>query len=143
MAGTGAGVSSEARPGTDHTAPLPLGSLVVVATESDGASNRVQFASAKSEGWLVGDSRPEDDSTMPGSVMQRAAENAGSQSGELVEGTYIVKKDYLYSYAENSWRILTGPLRYDRADWINVGIVVGIVGALFLIDEVLDRRRIR
>lgn len=48
-----------------------------------------------------------------------------------------VEKEYLYSFADNAWRIVSGPLRFDRDDWINVAIVVGATGGVFLLDETL------
>ena len=51
------------------------------------------------------------------------------------DGIYVIKKDYLYSYAENSWRILRSPFDFDTNDWIKAGIVTGITGALLFVDK--------
>ena len=56
-------------------------------------------------------------------------------SDTLTDDIHIGSQDYLISYGENAWRIFTGPARYDRADWINLGLVAGLTGALFLADE--------
>lgn len=62
---------------------------------------------------------------------------AARPSGKLSEGTYFLKGDYYASYAENAWRILTGPLRYDQDDWINVAIVAGVAGGLMALDTTI------
>ncbi len=54
------------------------------------------------------------------------------------DGLYILKGDYYRSYAENTWRILTGPLRYDRDDWLLVGLLAGATGAFLALDETID-----
>ncbi len=60
----------------------------------------------------------------------------GTAAGEkFVDGIYVLNTDYLMSFPENIYRIVTGPLRYDRDDWINVALVVGITGSLVLLDE--------
>ena len=56
---------------------------------------------------------------------------------ELADGIYLVSQNYVASWWNNSYRIVTGPLRFDQDDWINVAIVVGTTGALLLADEVL------
>ena len=61
-----------------------------------------------------------------------------AQSGSTLQyedGIYLIKEDYIYSWGENTWRILTGPIRYDQDDWINVAITLGVTGSLFLVDE--------
>ena len=57
--------------------------------------------------------------------------------GKLKDGIYALKGDYYFSYAENAWRIVTGPLRYDAGDWLNVAIVAGITGGLMALDETI------
>ena len=64
-------------------------------------------------------------------VLGRDAEPAGEA---LVEGTYILKRDYLASYPENARRILISPLLFDRDDWIMVGLAVCVTGALIGLD---------
>jgi len=54
------------------------------------------------------------------------------------DGVYILDGDYYASFAENSWRILTGPFRYDRRDWMTVGVVVSVTGALMLLDNEIN-----
>jgi len=76
----------------------------------------------------------------PRQIQFQSAEDATPASGkpEYVDGIYAIKTDYLYSFGENAWRIVTGPLRYDADDWTNVAIVAGITGSLLLADEVLQ-----
>jgi hypothetical protein len=71
----------------------------------------------------------------PPGAEEEAAEDAAPR---YKEGVYILEGDYYVSFAENSWRILTGPLRYEKDDWINVGIVLSVTGALMLLDERID-----
>lgn len=58
--------------------------------------------------------------------------------GEFVDGIYIINTNYLYSFPENAYRILSSPVYFDQDDWINVGIVLGITGSLLLLDESLN-----
>lgn len=51
---------------------------------------------------------------------------------------HITDKDYLLSYAENGWRIATGPLRFTRRDWLNTALFVGVTGAFLLADEEIN-----
>lgn len=59
------------------------------------------------------------------------------RSKDYVDGIYIINTDYLTSYFENAWRIVSGPLRYDEDDWTNLAIVAGLTGALIIADEAL------
>lgn len=66
---------------------------------------------------------------------------AGEPSGPqpvYVDGIYALNEDTYFSAAENAWRILTGPLRYDEDDWINVAITLGVTGSLLLVDEAVN-----
>ncbi len=54
-----------------------------------------------------------------------------------VDGVYAINTDYLLSYPQNLYRILSAPSRFDRSDWITAGLVVGAGSALFLLDESL------
>lgn len=55
----------------------------------------------------------------------------------LKDGIYALDPDYYASYGENAWRMLTGPLRFERDDWLKLAAAAGITGALFLADESL------
>lgn len=46
-----------------------------------------------------------------------------------------VTQPYLSSFVTNGARIATAPLRMDRADWWHNALVLGAVGAAYLIDE--------
>ncbi|MEE9251281.1 MAG: phosphatase PAP2 family protein [Alphaproteobacteria bacterium] len=70
-------------------------------------------------------------------VLPPETAQAAAGDTEFPDGIYVVRKDYLTSFPENAYRILTGPLRYDRDDWINVAIVVNVTGGLLLLDETL------
>ncbi|MDH3913859.1 MAG: hypothetical protein OEU09_21475, partial [Rhodospirillales bacterium] len=48
------------------------------------------------------------------------------------DGIYLLDGGFYTSFAENSWRILSGPFHYDRDEWITVGIVLSVTGALML-----------
>lgn len=74
----------------------------------------------------------------PAEAAQSGGDGAATtQQGAYVDGVYLVNTDYLLSYVENTYRVLTGPLRFERDDWINVALVAGIGGALLLLDEPL------
>jgi len=67
----------------------------------------------------------------PTPVRSTAREQAG-------DSVHITDKDYLLGYAENGWRIVSGPLRFTRQDWLNAAIVIGATGAFLLADEELN-----
>jgi len=77
----------------------------------------------------------------PGSPAAQAApgteEITPVPAGEprYADGIYIIKKSYLLSWPENVWRMFTGPLRYEKQDWINVAAVAGGIVALLVIDD--------
>lgn len=71
--------------------------------------------------------------TPPAKPVQEIQE--ADADAQYVDGIYAVNTDYLMSFPENIYRIVTGPLRYERDDWINVALVVGITGSLILLDE--------
>jgi membrane-associated phospholipid phosphatase len=68
----------------------------------------------------------------------RAAEETPPDEVVRLEDLDILRGDYLSSYAENSWRILTGPLRYDRDDWLLAGLITAGTGAFLALDEEID-----
>jgi len=53
------------------------------------------------------------------------------------DGIYVIKRSYLESWLENSWRIVSGPARFDEGDWMNVALVAGITGGLMIADSTL------
>jgi membrane-associated phospholipid phosphatase len=91
-----------------------------------------------------GPADPKPDSTLQPVVAGGAAGGvagetaAGAGEATYSDGLYLIDTDYLLSYPKNFYRMFTGPLRYDRDDWINVAFVVGIGGALILLDEPLN-----
>lgn len=62
----------------------------------------------------------------------------GIPSRRYKDGVYILDGDFYASFAANSWRIISGPFRYDRRDWITVGVVVSVTGALMLLDDEIN-----
>ena len=54
-------------------------------------------------------------------------ESEEQQRPRYKDGVYILQGDFYTSFAENSWRILSGPFHYDTRDWITVGVVVSVV----------------
>lgn len=58
--------------------------------------------------------------------------------GAYKDGIYLLDLDYIGSWVDNSWRIATGPARYDRDDWLNLAGVAGVVGIAFLADEAIQ-----
>ncbi len=73
-----------------------------------------------------------------GADRHRPTEPPAPADGGLADGFYILNGDYLGSYFENGWRILTGPSRFEARDWRNLGLVAGAAGALVLLDEEID-----
>jgi membrane-associated phospholipid phosphatase len=69
---------------------------------------------------------------------ERDGEEIPQGGGKRLEDLYILRGDYLGSYAENTWRILTGPLRYDREDWLLAGLITGATGAFLALDDEID-----
>ncbi len=66
------------------------------------------------------------------------AQDSGAPAGKrYVDGIYAINKDYLLSYPQNLYRILSAPRRFDRSDWITTALVIGAGSALFILDEPL------
>lgn len=81
---------------------------------------------------------PADEVALPPAPSEEIIVDMSSgRSKEYVDGIYIINQDYLTSYFENTWRIFTGPLRFDEDDWANLAIVAGLTGALIIADEAL------
>ncbi len=73
-----------------------------------------------------------------GRTMARGGPPQRSASGETyVDGIYALSTDYWLGYPKNAWRIVSGPMNYDRDDWIKVAILAGITGSLILVDEAI------
>jgi len=60
--------------------------------------------------------------------------NAGS---DYVDGIYAVNPDYLLSYPQNAYRILSAPFYFDRSDWFTAALVLGTTGVLIALDDPL------
>jgi membrane-associated phospholipid phosphatase len=67
-----------------------------------------------------------------------AVEDEEDEGPRYKDGVYVLDGDFYASFAENSWRILSGPFRYDRDDWITAGVVVSVTGALLLLDDEIN-----
>jgi hypothetical protein len=52
-------------------------------------------------------------------------------------GVYIADTDYLLSFPQNAYRLLTAPARFDKSDWITTALVIGAGGAILMLDEPL------
>ncbi len=59
-------------------------------------------------------------------------------SEQANNSVHITDKNYLLEYAENGWRIVSGPLRFTRRDWLNAALFAGATGAFLLADEELN-----
>ena len=82
---------------------------------------------------------PGDNQVEPDDLQVEPDEDGEAEGGpRYKDGVYILDGDFYTSFAENSWRILSGPFRYDRRDWITVGLVVSVTGALMLLDDEID-----
>jgi hypothetical protein len=76
---------------------------------------------------------------VPDEVEVEPEEESGAEQGpRYKEGVYILDGDFYTSFAENSWHILSGPFRYDTREWITVGVVVSVTGALMLLDDEIN-----
>src|SRR5690606_30142902 len=51
----------------------------------------------------------------------REAAGAGEAPGDR-PGISLHNADYWEGYLDNAWRLVSGPLRYEAGDWLNVGI---------------------
>lgn len=90
---------------------------------------------APDEVWVDPDSdqiEPDDDQAEPDE------EQEAVPGPRYKDGVYILDGDFYSSFAENSWRIISGPFRYDRRDWMTVGVVVTVTGALMLLDNEIN-----
>ena len=64
-------------------------------------------------------------------VAPPAAKDSGRSDPSLID------VGYLKSYPLNAARILSAPLRFDRSDWIDTAIVLGIGGGLVVLDSTI------
>ncbi len=80
----------------------------------------------------------DDNAPLDDPVPEERDPGGSPKEGTYKDGIYIVDPDYLYSYGESVWQIFTGPLRYERDDWITAALVAGTTGALLLVDEVVQ-----
>ncbi|HJV64813.1 MAG TPA: phosphatase PAP2 family protein [Geomonas sp.] len=90
----------------------------------------------------------------PGNVESTTAENdfqsaakdqaatTGANRSVLTPSTGSASPDidrlnipYLKSVVSDTGRILTSPIRWDKKDWLKVGLVLGVTGTLFLVDQ--------
>ncbi len=103
------------------------------AADPMNAMNAIQ-----SSGWLDSPRYPPENrgAGLAGEDTSTAGQSVSEPT--YVDGIYAIKKDYIYSWGENSWRILTGPLRYEKDDWVNVAITLGVTGSLFLVDKAFN-----
>lgn len=58
--------------------------------------------------------------------------------GDAPKGVTILSTDYLLSYAENAWRIVSAPYHFDTNDWLVAGGVAATTGLLMLADEEIN-----
>lgn len=63
----------------------------------------------------------------------------------IVEGTAnapmnvsILSTDYLLSYPQNAWRIISAPYNFDTRDWLTAGGIAATTGLLLLADKELN-----
>lgn len=56
-------------------------------------------------------------------------------TGNVPANVTILSTDYLLSYAENAWRIVSAPYNFDTSDWLVAGGVAATTGLLMLADE--------
>lgn len=59
-------------------------------------------------------------------------------AGDGPRGVTILSTDYLVSYAENAWRIVSAPYNFDSNDWLIAGGVAATTGLLMLADEEIN-----
>lgn len=78
----------------------------------------------------------------PTEAVESAAETASepSEAGPKVykDGIYAIDKDYLLSYPQNAWRILSSPFNFDQEDWLIVAGVAGAAGLALVVDDDLS-----
>lgn len=71
----------------------------------------------------------------PSNTVQRAGQvNVTSEARNVS----ILSTDYLLSYPENLWRIVSAPVNFDTNDWLIAGGVAGTTGLLLLADKEIN-----
>ena len=50
----------------------------------------------------------------------------------------LISKDYLLSYPQNAWRIISAPVNFDRNDWLVASGVAAATGLLMLADREIN-----
>jgi len=121
--------------GWPRYAPTTPAPVPVFATPAPVAANPYLRPVAPQPVW-----QPQPVAQQRGTQSRRAApvmerRRAPSGDGRYVDGIYAIKKDYLLSWPENVWRIVSAPARWDRNDWLTAGAIAGVTGALIAVDK--------
>lgn len=72
--------------------------------------------------------------------MVQAAGQAQAAAGpaSAPRNVSILSTDYLLSYPQNAWRIISAPVNFNTDDWLIAGGVAAITGLLMLADEEIN-----
>jgi hypothetical protein len=74
-----------------------------------------------------------------GATASKAVQPAGQLNvPSKAKNLSILSTDYLLSYPENLWRIVSAPVNFDTNDWLIAGGVAGTTGLLLLADKELN-----
>jgi membrane-associated phospholipid phosphatase len=73
---------------------------------------------------------------------QAAAETSGGPAKHDIKLSDVESSDvdkidlkYLKGYVVDTGKILASPLHWDKKDWLKLGVVLGVTGSLFLVDD--------
>ncbi|MFT5489442.1 MAG: hypothetical protein ACI9MU_004382, partial [Alphaproteobacteria bacterium] len=82
---------------------------------------------------------------MPGSIpspvyKQQTAQQTAAPADMAAEpkNVSILSTDYLLSYPQNLWRIVSAPINFDTNDWLIAGGVAATTGLLMLADKEIN-----
>tara|TARA_R110002072_G_scaffold180835_13_gene336852 strand:- start:434 stop:1423 length:990 start_codon:yes stop_codon:yes gene_type:complete len=81
---------------------------------------------------------------VPGSVYQPAQVQTAQQpastpaTANAPKNVSILSTDYLLSYPQNAWRIISAPVNFDTNDWLVAGGVAAATGLLMLADKEIN-----
>ena len=74
----------------------------------------------------------------PQTAQAAAQSNYGVTRSTDPRNVSIISKDYLLSYPQNAWRMISAPINFDTNDWMVAGGVAAVTGLLMLADKEIN-----
>lgn len=71
-------------------------------------------------------------------AIQATQSETAAATASAPRNVSILSKDYLLSYPQNAWRMISGPVNFDTNDWLIAGGVAAATGLLMLADEEIN-----